>query len=131
MKHIAEAPPAAALAWIAGRDTGLSSMCIWRTMMGVPEPNGFYRHAHPHDPDDLLRCLRLLQVVPEWRPRIGEMWVHGPVWAALAENWGELEALFIEEFGTADMEDRSRFGVQCERTYRRMRELIEGAERKP
>ena len=59
----------AAHKWIVGPHTGLSSITIWAVMMGVP-------CAHPSipsDADDLWRCARLLEYVPEWRARLDEI----------------------------------------------------------
>lgn len=75
--------------WIAGRDTGASSKALWAVMMGSkPE-----RHAYPSDGGDLGRCMRLLDAVPEWKPRIGEMAAISPYWAALVAEWPKLERL--------------------------------------
>ena len=39
----------------------------------------------------------LLDAVPEWRARLGEMAKVGPEWAALVERWAELEALYVAQ----------------------------------
>ena len=73
--------------WLLGNDTGLSSKAIVETMIcGAPGKN----RCHPADGGDLGRCLRLLRVVPEWVPRLGEMKAVSPQWAALVEHWDEL-----------------------------------------
>lgn len=114
-------PTGPEMAWLHGPHTGLSSLCIWRTMVGVPEPEGLWRAgAYPLDPDDLWRCLRLLARFPEWERRIGEMAVHGPVWARLAEHWSELKALFIEEVGLPP-----KWG-KAPKTYALMKKLENG-----
>lgn len=74
--------------WIAGRDTGASSKAIWAVMMGQ-KGDGSY----PSDGDDLGRCLRLLEFIPEWKPRINEMAPVNQYWAALVANWDELTKL--------------------------------------
>jgi hypothetical protein len=102
--------PQAALEWIVGDDTGMSSEAIWAHMVGAPK-----RHAsHPYDPDDLGRCVRLLDKVPEWRARIGEMAPYSPEWAALVGDWPRLETTFALEMrnGRAPL------------TYARMQELL-------
>ena len=60
--------PLAALEWIVGRDTGLSSEHIWAHMLGVHP-----RYAVPCDGGDRGRCLRLLSLIPEWWSRLAEM----------------------------------------------------------
>jgi len=80
-------------AWIVGRDTGMSSQAMWAVMMGV-ETDG--SSPHPRDAADLGRCIRLLEAVPEWRPRLKEMALVNGYWAALVAHWDELEALYAE-----------------------------------
>jgi hypothetical protein len=75
--------------WRAGRDTGASSKTLCAMMLGETPR---YRD-HPHDGDDLGRCLRLLELIPEWKPRLPEMAAVSPYWAALVENWADLERL--------------------------------------
>lgn len=75
--------------WAATADTGLSSKAIMATMLGNPPSDGY---CYPHDGSDLARCVGLLDAVPEWRTRIGEMAGVGPEWAALAARWDDLEA---------------------------------------
>jgi hypothetical protein len=76
--------------WIVSRDTGVSSETIWSVMMGVkPRWAGV-----PLDVDDFGRCVRLLTVVPEFRPRIHEVTLVYPEWKPLIDNWGELERLY-------------------------------------
>lgn len=43
-------------------------------MLGLPMER--HHAAYPHDPDDLNRCLLLLNLIPEWAPRIREMAQH-------------------------------------------------------
>lgn len=105
--------------WRNGRDTGLSSVAIWNHMLGIaPAGSGF---AYPHDPDDLKRCVRLLEAFPEWRDRMPEMAEHGPFWAALVEVWDEIVGLLAEECpgprGTAP------------RCYARMEQALNAARR--
>lgn len=78
-----------ATAWRAGRDTGSSSKTLWSVMMGEPP-----RHRdHPMDGGDLGRCLRLLDLIPEWKPRLPEMAAVSLYWAALVKDWADLERL--------------------------------------
>ncbi|HBO7075364.1 TPA: hypothetical protein L6A17_10840 [Pseudomonas aeruginosa] len=66
-------------------------------MLGLTPKRGYY--DHPHDPDDLNRCLLLLDLIPEWKPRMREMAQHSPEWAALASSWEKLANLFLSEAG--------------------------------
>lgn len=101
--------------WIVGEDTGISSIAIWSTMMGVQPEEGF---CAPSDPSDLGRCLRLLELVPEWKERISEMAIHGREWAALVSQWDELHQLMDDEVGI----DWSK-GNSALRTYERMKAI--------
>lgn len=85
-----------AAAWILNGRVGQSSRAIYCHMIGAVDKYGY---NYPSDPDDLNRCLLLLDLIPEWAPRMAEMSVHGNVWAALAGRWGELTELFLEEVG--------------------------------
>jgi hypothetical protein len=108
------------LKWLAGRDTGLSSRFILAYMerdTTVSAMDGFEIN-YPHDPSDLGRCIRLMDIEPTYRTRIMEMAHLCPEWAAMASHWSELEALYREELA----EDTGR----AERTYYRMFELIHG-----
>ena len=118
--------PQAAIDWIASGDTGMSSEAIWAHMAGskMLPANGF-GYAHPHDPADLGRCLRLLAKVPLWALRIPEMAEHAPAWAALVEHWDELAKLLAEELGEGW---QPGYGKSAPRTYARMREILELVE---
>ena len=115
---------AAAIAWITGYDTGVSSKAIWAHMMGGVPDRGWRRRDHPYDPDDFGRCYRLLCIVPEWRPRIGEMAQYGPEWAALAGAWEELSGLYETEVGAGKDAAHRFFGKIAPMLYARMRALI-------
>lgn len=104
-----------ALTWLSGRDRGISSEAICRHMLGLPRDT-MWGLDDPWDPADLGRCIRLLDLIPEWRPRLREMAGHSPRWAALVGAWDELEALYREELPQ---------GV-APRCYARMRELVDG-----
>jgi len=53
--------------------------------------------AHPHDPDDLRRCLLLLEVVPDLVPDFERMREVSPVWSALVDAWPSLVTSFERE----------------------------------
>lgn len=82
-----------AITWLSGGDTGLSSACLCAVMAGV-KPRQIH---HPVDPADLGRCIRLLDQVPYWRPRLYEMAKVSPSWAAVIAGWNERESLYRAE----------------------------------
>jgi len=104
---------ARALEWAVGRDTGSSSNALCAFLSGV-RPKGHI--DYPVDGDDLGRCMRLLDLIPEWKPRIGEMKAANPQWAALADNWDELTKLHKAE--------------NYEATYKKMKAILRGPEAK-
>lgn len=59
-----------ALFWSMSGDTGISSEAICSHMTGNPVRRGF---MPPSDADDRGRCIRLLELIPEWLPRLDEM----------------------------------------------------------
>jgi hypothetical protein len=98
--------------WPSCDDTGISSRAIYAHMTGRrPQSSTFGNH--PHDPSDFGRCYRLLQLAPEWVPRMVEMAQYTQVWARLAEVWPELTRLYEEELPAGT----------CPRLYARMKDL--------
>ena len=101
-----------------------------KVILDLPEPDsthtgccheiGLSAHAilcggsdYPHDPDDLLRCLKVSPFPPL------HMRTRSPEWAALVDNWQKL----------ADMVETEQPTGHAPRTYRLMRELISNARK--
>jgi len=80
-------------------------------MMGVKSDG-----SYPSDGGDLGRCLWLLELIPEWKPRLPEMGAVNAYWAALVANWDELAKLHA-------LEDRGL-------VYRRMKQILDPIEAK-
>lgn len=79
-----------ALRWISTGSVGISSKTIWSVLTNAA--NG---HTDvPHDPDDFSRCKALLDLIPEWRARLGEVAQRYSKWKPFVENWTELEQMF-------------------------------------
>ena len=76
--------------WIVSKDTGTSSKTIWSVMMGV-KPDW---PDVPLDVDDFGRCVRLITLVPEFRPRLREVSDKYPRWKPIMDDWEELERLY-------------------------------------
>ena len=85
-----------AQAWILNGRVGMSAKAIYCHMTGNADKD---RWNHPHDPDDLNRCLLLLDLIPEWKERMPEMKSRSPAWAGLAANWAEISQTFVDEAG--------------------------------
>ena len=104
--------------WLARNRRGLSSEAIATHLTGVTIGSGDEKH-YPHDPGDLGRCIRLLDAVPSFRPRMSEMATAGREWAALAAQWGQLETSYRCELNGGN--------GMAPKTYALMRRLINEA----
>lgn len=70
--------------WLIDGEHGTSSRAMFNQILlgrSTVDPD------YPHDIDDFQRCERLLRMVPEMRPRLGEMAGLSAPWAALVESW--------------------------------------------
>lgn len=61
-----------ALFWSLAMSTGTSSKAIAKHMTGFSAEEAF-GFRPPSDRDDRSRCIKLLQLIPEWIPRLKEM----------------------------------------------------------
>lgn len=84
------------IAWLLTEETGLSSCAIAAHFTGNAQEYEDMQF-HPRDVGDFGRCVRLLDVVPEWRERIQEMSVYSEQWKALAKEWSRLEESYATE----------------------------------
>lgn len=80
------------LSWFVGGDTGLSSEHMAAVAGGL-KGNG----RTPCDPDDLGRCLRLVEAVPEVREQFSAIAASTKLWGIVIAHWDELDALYHEE----------------------------------
>lgn len=101
--------------WLRGVDTGTSSLTIAEVLSGRPGLWGSFGPSPPIDPDDLGRCIRLLDLMEGWRERLPEVAAAVPTFGPLVEHWDELEALYREEEPTG----------KAPKCYARMQELHE------
>lgn len=104
------------IGWLANGETGLSSetMAFWLAFDVKKDDD-----SHPHDPDDLDRCLMLLDAVPEMRPHLPRMAEISPEWAALVANWDVIERSHLDEVGLGWTKAKS-----APKTYELMRATI-------
>lgn len=96
-----------ALWWLKYGEHGASSAGIWYHMtkgsygdMGPVDNFKFHLRPHPLDPSDFYRCYKLLNAVPQWKKRIGEMGQHSEVWQKLVDNWDKLTEMLEEQLQT-------------------------------
>lgn len=59
-----------ALFWALSGDTGVSSEALACHMLAYPQRRF---NSPPSDADDRGRCIRLLELIPEWIPRLQEL----------------------------------------------------------
>lgn len=91
-----------ALEWLLGDETGTSSKTLCSFMLGVPR-NTYMQP--PFDKYDRGRCIRLLQLMPEWVPRLHEIAEANPGGfggepnEVNDANWSQQVKLIIEEGG--------------------------------
>lgn len=78
--------------WALSHDTGVSSATLW-TILG-PNARLYDTFDTPKDGADLGRCMRLLDLAPEWKGRLYEVAEREPKWRPFVENWTELEILY-------------------------------------
>lgn len=106
--------------WLVRGEVGTSSkqMAFWLAF-GTRTSNIV---SHPSDPDDMDRCLKLLNAVPELRERLPLMADVSKEWAALVARWDEIESLQLDEIGLNWVKARS-----APKTYALMREILDSA----
>lgn len=107
------------LEWLASGRRGVSSNSIVQHLTGIQTLRGWGIDI-PHDPDDLDRCLALLERVPALRPQLPSMASASPLWAALVARWDEIEASHLAEVGLGWTKAKS-----APKTYRLMRSVID------
>ncbi len=74
--------------------------------------------SHPYDPDDLNRCLLLLEAVPEIRQHMDKLAAINETWGKLIGRWDEVEQCFIDEVGLSWTKGRS-----APKTYKLMKDI--------
>lgn len=114
--------PAGLVQWLAGGPRGVSSNTMVQHLTGWPALSGRWdgKGDVPHDPDDLDRCLQLLEAVPLLRVMLPQMATHSPQWAAMVQHWAEIEASHLDEVGLRWTKARS-----APKTYALMRKVLD------
>lgn len=101
-KPIVKATPGMGLeAWLDSDDTGASSLymawCLSAGQFGYWQGREQPEPAYPRDPDDLGRCIRLIEAVPEFGGKIHEMAHRGAHWLAVTTNWDRWVKMYYDE----------------------------------
>ena len=119
-----EDPRDAIIAWFLSGGSGRSAKTIVAALTGQEAD----QESHPLDAADFGRCHRLLQAVPSFRERIGEMRHRSPEWAALVESWSDLETLYEadQEWDPPNRGMRSQCDVRLRAILDSVREGVRG-----
>lgn len=83
--------------WFVTGDTGISSIAIVSQMTGSKTKRDGWPD-YQHDNGDFARCYNLLEAVPEFKKRIGEMAQRSPQWAVLVKHWDELTEIYLSGY---------------------------------
>ena len=78
--------------WLGSDDVGMSSKFMASVLTGQFKAE----FAIPYDPDDLGRCIRMIQAIPELKDQIHLMCSHGTMWTAVANNWERWSDMYQE-----------------------------------
>lgn len=90
------------IGWLLGNDTGVSSKVIVAFMTGnISSLSERYKSA-PSDPSDLGRCLRLLEIMPEWEAHLPELAKKYRPWTHIVNKWQVLKELYNKELSNED-----------------------------
>ena len=100
--------------WLESDQRGASSESLCRQFFNVPPASSSFAGEHPHDPADLLRCVRFLEFTGT-AGRIGEAASISPEWAKIVHRWDELTTTLAEELA---------LGSKAPRTFEAMQSLL-------
>lgn len=95
--------------WLLSDDTGISSKQIAAVIVGFDPSDTWH---YPSDPGDLGRCLRLLELFPDFDIR--RMKDVNEEWDRLSNNWERIAVLYRIEKSSG----------QCPKTYDLMKLTI-------
>lgn len=108
--------------WALNGEHGTSSITMFnqlsRTLQTRALKNGY--PSHPSDPDDFKRCYKLLQAVPQWKSKLGELKKLSPVWERLVDHWDKLTEMY-EQNEKENWKNYEKIGM-----YEFMDKLIRG-----
>ena len=108
------------LNWLLTGKVGVSSRAMACAVAGIAQRD-WAGMNHPHDPDDLSRCLLLMQEVPEIRDHMDKVAAISNKWSRLVACWSQIERVFLDEVGLNWCK-----GAGAPLTYKLMRMVING-----
>lgn len=104
--------------WSGSGDHGLSSQFLFSHMTGVLSLGLISSHKTPanvpYNASAFLCCVQLLECMPEWKSRIGEM-AQYDAWKPYVEQWEHLTAILMRESNLTDddLYDTRRYNTQA------------------
>ncbi|MEB6533227.1 hypothetical protein MXM51_01510 [Pantoea stewartii] len=104
------------LEWQSKGHVGVSSATMASIALGMKK--NFY-HSHfsaPSDPADLMRCMKLVDEIPEIRNHFTTIGKRVSAFKPILDNWDELVASLKSEISRPDR--------RAPKTYVRMKELL-------
>lgn len=93
--------------WALTSDTGVSSKAIAKHMLNIAI-EGMFGFQPPSDSSDRKRCIKLLELIPEWIPRLRDMYrydvrkqegivINSSGISAYENSWSKQIPLILEE----------------------------------
>jgi hypothetical protein len=109
--------------WAENGEHGASSitmynhLCFHRRLSTKALP--YTRQSHPSDPNDFMRCYKLLQAVPQWNNMLvlDSLSQLSPQWKNLVNNWSELILLLEEQIDTGKDNRMYKLMQELDRPY--------------
>lgn len=78
------------LQWQASGDVGVSSATMASIALGLDKPIYGSHFGAPHDPSDMLRCMKLVEAIPEIRNYFPAIASRVPAFKGIIDGWDDL-----------------------------------------
>lgn len=85
------------LKWQTTGNVGVSSATMASIALGLEKPFYGSGFGAPHDPSDMLRCMKLLEAIPEIRDYFPVIAERVPAFKGIIEQWDELVEVMNRE----------------------------------
>ncbi|MBJ9598063.1 hypothetical protein GHU73_12000 [Citrobacter werkmanii] len=85
------------LQWQTTGDVGVSSATMASIALGLDKSFYGSHFGAPHDPSDMLRCMKLLEAIPEIRDHFPTIAKRVPTFKGIIEQWDELAEVMNRE----------------------------------
>ncbi len=85
------------LQWQTTGNVGVSSATMASIALGLDKPFYGSHFGAPHDPSDMLRCMKLLEAIPEIRDHFPAIANRVPTFKGIIEQWDALVEVMNRE----------------------------------